>query len=295
MRFGKQFTYYAIEIAQVGIAIVLASIGLKAFLLPNHFLDGGVTGIALLVTSKFDLNLSLLLVLLSIPFLAMAYWFVSRRVFYKSLLGILGLAFFIQFETFTPLTDDKLLIAIFGGLFLGLGIGIAIRNGAVLDGTEILGVYLNERFGLPVGQVIFVFNALLFILAAVTLSVEIAMYSILTYLVTAKVTDTVIKGFEDFIGVMIVSKKADEVKTALRQEAGLGLTVYKGDKPYGETDAVHEHLIIHTIVNRIDIKKVQRTLDKVDPQAFVAEYEVNSIRGGVLRRYLNRKAAKAGI
>lgn len=279
--------YYANEIGQVGLAIVLAGIGLKGFLLPNHFLDGGVTGIALLLHANLSINLSLLLVLLSLPFLWIAYVAVSKRVFLKSLLGILGLAAFIHFITFDPLTDDKLLIAIFGGLFLGLGIGISIRNGAVLDGTEILGVYLNERFGVPVGQVIFSFNVLLFCIAALSISVEVAMYSILTYLVTAKVTDTVIKGFEDFIGIMIVSQKAEEVQTALRDKAGLGLTIYKGDRPYGKDLKSHEEiLIIHTIVNRIDIKKVSRTLDEVDPKAFVAEYEVNSIRGGVLRRYL---------
>ncbi len=290
MKFAPQkIRYYANEISQVGFAIALAGIGLKGFLLPNHFLDGGVTGIALLLSSSFNIDLSLLLVLLSLPFLGLAYYFISKRVFLKSLLGIIGVACFIQFIHFPSLTDDKLLIAIFGGLFLGLAIGIAIRNGAVLDGTEILGVYLNERFGLPVGQVIFAFNVVLFSIAALTLSVEIAMYSILTYLVTAKVTDTVIKGFEDFIGIMIVSQKAEDVQKALRDKAGLGLTIYKGDKPYGKNLESHEEiLIIHTIVNRIDIKKVSRTLDEVDPKAFVVEYEVNSIRGGVLRRYLNK-------
>jgi uncharacterized membrane-anchored protein YitT (DUF2179 family) len=282
----KTLKYYLNEGFQIGFAIVLAGIGLKTFLLPNHFLDGGVTGIALLVNAHYPIKLSILLVLLSVPFLAMAYWAISKRVFAKSLIGIVGLAAFIQFGSFTALTEDKLLIAIFGGLLLGLGIGIAIRNGAVLDGSEILGVYLNERFGLPIGQVIFGFNLIIFSIAALSLSLETAMYSVLTYLVTAKVTDTVIRGFEDFIGIMIVSKHADQVKTVLREEAGLGLTIYKGDKPYGEHEEV---LIIHTIINRIDIKKVHHTLDAVDPKAFVVEYEVNSIRGGVLRRYLNKK------
>lgn len=214
------------EYIQIAIGIVLASIGLKAFLLPNGFLDGGVTGIALLVRTFVDIEISYLLPIISIPFLILGYFTMSKRILIKSIISILGLALFIHFENFEVITEDKLLISIFGGLFLGAGIGIAIRNGSVLDGSEILGVYLNDRFGISIGQVILVFNIILFSITAWVLSTEIAMYSILTYIVTAKVTDLIIEGFEDFIGVTIVSKKYALVEEAIMKELGTGMTLY---------------------------------------------------------------------
>lgn len=155
----KQFF---IESFQICIGVVLASIGLKAFLLPNGFLDGGVTGIAILMSQIFEINISILLLIVSIPFLAMAWFTLTKRIFFKSLIAITILAVFIHFENFSSITDDKLLIAIFGGLFLGAGIGLTIKNGAVLDGSEILGIFINNRFGISIGKVIFLFNLVLF-------------------------------------------------------------------------------------------------------------------------------------
>jgi uncharacterized membrane-anchored protein YitT (DUF2179 family) len=280
------------EYVQIAIGIVLASIGLKAFLLPNGFLDGGVTGIAILVNSKLDINISFLLVFFSLPFLALAYFTLSKQIVLKSIISILGLAVFIHFENFGIITEDKLLISIFGGLFVGAGIGITIRNGAVLDGSEILGIFLNDRFGLPIGQVILVFNVILFSITAMVLSVEIALYSILTFIVTAKVTDFIIEGFEDFIGVMIVSKEHETIRQAILEKLGAGMTLYKGQGGYGSKGKMQDFDIIHTVVSRIDIRKVHRLIDEVDEDAFVVEFDVNNIQGGVLRRYLDRKSQK---
>tara|TARA_R110002051_G_scaffold75877_1_gene138093 strand:- start:65788 stop:66681 length:894 start_codon:yes stop_codon:yes gene_type:complete len=280
------------EYFQIAFGIILASIGLKAFLLPNDFLDGGVTGIALLVRSQFDINISILLVAFSIPFLILGYYTVSKRIVVKSIISIIGLALFIQFENFGTITEDKLLISIFGGLFLGAGIGIAIRNGSVLDGSEILGIYLNDRFGFSIGQIILFFNIILFSITAYVISVEVALYSILTYIVTAKVTDLTIEGFEDFIGVTIVSKKYMPIKTAIMKELGAGLTTYKGSKGFGSQGEQEDFDIIHTIINRIDIKKMHRIVDDIDRNAFIVEFDVNSVKGGVLRHYLDKKKNK---
>jgi len=280
------------EYVQIILGIILASIGLKAFLLPNGFLDGGVTGIALLVSSVLDINVSALLILFSIPFLILGFYTVSRRIVIKSIISILGLALFIHFENFSTITEDKLLISIFGGLFLGAGIGIAIRNGSVLDGSEILGIYLNDKYGISIGQIILVFNIILFSVTALVLSAEVALYSILTYIVTAKVTDLVIEGFEDFIGVTIVSKKYEAIEIAIMEELGTGMTLYKGTRGVGSSGKTEDFDIIHTIVNRIDIKKMYRVVDKIDPKAFIVEFDVNTVKGGVLRHYLDKKKNK---
>ena len=280
------------EYAQILLGIVLASIGLKAFLLPNGFLDGGVTGIALLVRTQVDINISFLLIIFSIPFLILGYFTVSKRIVIKSVISILGLALFIYFENFETITDDKLLISIFGGLFLGAGIGISIRNGSVLDGSEILGVYLNDRFGISIGQIILVFNIILFSITALVLSVEVALYSILTYIVTAKVTDLIIEGFEDFIGVTIVSKNYEAIEIAIMEELGTGMTLYKGTRGVGSTGKQEDFDIIHTIINRIDIKKMYRIVNRIDKNAFIVEFDVNTVKGGVLRHYLDKKKNK---
>ena len=288
----KKYLKLFSEYSQIGIGIILASIGLKAFLLPNGFLDGGVTGIAILINTQLDINISYLLVGLSIPFLILGYYTVSKRIIVKSILSILGLAIFIHYETFQPITEDKLLISIFGGLFVGSGIGIAIRNGSVLDGSEILGVFLNDRFGISIGKIILVFNVILFSITVFVISVEVALYSILTYIVTAKVTDLVIEGFEDFIGITIVSKHYEEIKVAIIEQLGAGMTIYKGKKGFGSKAELEDFDIIHTVINRIDIKKINRIINSIDEEAFIIEFDVNNVKGGVLRRYLDRKKGK---
>ena len=281
-------TALLVDLLWIGLAVGLASVGLKAFLLPNGFMDGGVTGIALLLEVLFEVPLSLGLVLLSVPFLVLAYFTVSRRVMWKSVFAIATLAAVLEFEHFEPVTDDKLLIAIFGGLCLGAGIGTAIRSGAVLDGSEIMGIFINNRFGISIGKVILVFNVLLFSVTALVLSIEVALYSILTYLVTAKVTDTIIKGFEDFIGVTIVSSAHELIRVTVLRELGAGLTLYHGQGGYGATGVGEPQPIIHTVVNRIDIRRLYRLIEECDAGAFVVEFDVNHVRGGVLRRYLER-------
>ncbi len=280
------------ECCQIIIGIVLASIGLKAFLLPNGFLDGGVTGIAILISEVYDANVSFLLMIVSLPFLGLAWFTLTKKIFLKSLCAIAILAIFIHFENFSSITDDKLLISIFGGLFLGAGIGLSIKNGAVLDGSEILGIFINNRFGISIGKVILVFNVILFLITSLLISVEVAMYSILTFLVTAKVIDFMIEGFEDYVGLMIVSEKPTEIENGLIKEIGVGITIYRGTKGYGTRGAKDQNEIIHTVINRIDIRRTYNMIDKMDEQAFIIEFDVNNIKGGILKKYLSKEGVK---
>ena len=276
------------EYTQIFVGIMLASIGLKAFLLPNGFLDGGATGLAILLSEQIPVNISFLLVFVSIPFLILAWFTVSKKVLTKSIFSIIGLAFFIHFENFQSITDDKLLIAIFGGLFLGSGIGLAIKNGSVLDGSEILGIYVNEKYGISIGKTILIFNVFLFGVTAFVLSTEVAMYSILTYLITSVVIDFVIKGFENYVGIMIVSKKSKEVEKILVNGIMTGVTVYKGSHGIGSSGNQKDMDIIHIIINRIDIRKTFNLIDSADESAFVIEFDVNHVKGGIKRRTLLR-------
>jgi len=276
------------DFLQISLGVILASIGLKAFLLPNGFLDGGVTGIAILVSQIFDVNISIILFIISLPFLALAWKTLTKKIVIKSLLSITALAIFIQFENFSSITDDKLLIAIFGGLFLGSGIGLAIKNGAVLDGSEILGIFINNRYGISIGKVILLFNIVLFLITALIISVEVSMYSILTFLVTAKVIDFTIEGFEDYLGLMIVSEQADNIELSLVNEIGAGITIYKGGKGYGQRGTQEQTEIIHTVINRIDMRRTYKMIEQIDEKAFIIEFDVNSVKGGILKKYLSK-------
>jgi len=274
------------ESFQICIGILLASIGLKVFLLPNGFLDGGVTGIAILISQLTELNISLLLLIISIPFLVIAWYTLAKKIVLKSLFAITSLAIIIHFENFSSVTDDKLLIAIFGGLFLGAGIGITIKNGAVLDGSEILGIFINNLLGISIGKVILLFNIVLFSFTAVLISIEVSMYSILTFLVTSKVIDFMIKGFEDYVGLMIVSDYSEIVEKELIFKIGIGITIYKGAKGYGHRGTKVQKNIIHTVVNRIDMNRTYNLINKIDSNAFIVEFDVNNVKGGILKKYL---------
>lgn len=273
---------------QISIGILLASIGLKAFLLPNGFLDGGVTGIAILISQIFELDISIVLLIVSLPFLIIGWSTLTKKIVLKSFVSIAALAVFIHFENFTSVTDDKLLIAIFGGLFLGSGIGITIKNGAVLDGSEILGIFINNRFGISIGKVILLFNILLFSITAFLISIEVSMYSILTFLITAKVIDLMIEGFEDYVGLMIVSEKPNDIESGLIKEIGVGLTIYKGSKGFGQRGQIEHEEIIHTVINRIDINRTYHLIEKLDDKAFIIEFDVNNVKGGILKKYLSK-------
>tara|TARA_B100000809_G_scaffold49621_1_gene44597 strand:- start:20130 stop:21005 length:876 start_codon:yes stop_codon:yes gene_type:complete len=280
------------EFFQISIAILLASIGLKMFLLPNGFLDGGATGIAILVSEIFDLDISFILLAVSIPFLVLAWFSLSKSIFLKSVISIVSLAIIIHFENFEAVTDDKLLIAIFGGLFLGAGIGLAIKNGAVLDGSEILGIFINDRLGISIGKTILIFNIILFGATAVLLSLEVAMYSILTFIITAKVIDLMIEGFEDYIGLMIVSEKTTKINNGLTKIIGTGTTLYQGAGGFGKRDNQSKNNVIHTVINRIDIRRTYNLIDSIDKNAFIIEFDVNNIKGGIYTKLLSKKRFK---
>ena len=279
---------YVKEYGQIAIGILLASVGLKAFLLPNNFLDGGVTGIAILLSQQTGWNISILLILISIPFILVGAFTVSKRIVIKSMIAIALLALSINLETFSTITEDKLLIAIFGGVFLGAGIGISIRNGAVLDGSELLGLFIFNKYGISIGKTILIFNVVLFAITAYVVSMEVAMYSILAYIVTAKVIDLFIQGLENFIGLTIVSHKSEVIEEGIAQQLGVGMTIYKGASGYGSSGKSEKVRIIQTVVNRIDINKTLKLVEELDPKAFIIEFDVHKVRGGVLKRYLTK-------
>ena len=267
------------------LGIASAGFGLKGFLIPNSFIDGGVTGISLLTEQVTGISLSILLVIINLPFLMVGYSQISKAFAVKSVAAILGLALVVYIVPYPVITTDKLLIAIFGGFFLGLGIGLSIRGGAVIDGTEVLAVYLSKRTGLTIGDVILIFNTIIFMFGAYILSIEIALYAMLTYLAASRTVDYVIEGVEEYTGVTIVSDKSNEIRLAIIENMGRGVTLYSGNRGYGKTRDELLHVdIVFTVITRLELSKLKREVDKIDPGAFIIMNSILDAQGGVIKK-----------
>ncbi len=210
------------------IGIASAGFGLNGFLLPNSFIDGGVTGISLLTTEMTGIPLSILIVIINLPFLFLGFSQIGKGFALKSIIAIIGLALVIQFVQYPIITSDKLLIAVFGGFFLGAGIGLAIRGGAVLDGTEVLAIYLSKKTGLTIGDIILIFNIIIFSFGAYILSIEIALYAILTYFSASKTVDFIIEGVEEYTGITIISNNSEKIRLMITEKLERGVTIYSG-------------------------------------------------------------------
>lgn len=270
------------------IGVLLAAVGLKAFLLPNGFLDGGVTGISLLVSRLTGWSISALIVLINLPFILLAYKQLSNVFTIKTIAAIVGLAICLAFIEVPAVTHDKLLIALFGGFFLGAGIGMSIRGGAVLDGTEVLALYINRKTVLTVGEVIMYFNVLIFGVAALLINVETAMYAMLTYMAASKTVDFVIQGFEEYIALTIISEKSDLIRKTLTLKLRKGVTVFKGKSGFGKRGQVDNEIdIVYTVVTRLEVHKIIDEIEKIDEKAFIVQHNINDTRGGMIKRRAN--------
>ncbi|AYA37072.1 YitT family protein [Hymenobacter oligotrophus] len=277
----RQLTNTALVVA----GIFSAALGLKGFLLPNGFIDGGVTGISLLTAQVTGLPLSVLILIINAPFVVLAYFHLDRVVAVKTLLAITGLAVVLWLVSFPVLTHDKLLISVFGGFFLGAGIGLTIRGGGVLDGTEILSVFVSRKSPLSVGDVILVINIFIFGVAALLLSVEAAMYSILAYLAAAKTVDFMIDGLEEYTGVTIISKRSEAIRRVLTEDLGHGVTIYSGRTGYSANGVQRQSLdIVFTAVTRLELTRLKAEVEAIDHQAFILMHSIKDTHGGVIKK-----------
>jgi uncharacterized membrane-anchored protein YitT (DUF2179 family) len=281
----SSFFYQLKQAAMLLLAVTLASIGLKAFLLPNQFLDGGVTGISLILQAKFGWDVSWLIIILNIPFVVLGFKQISSVFALKSGMSILILALMVHFIEIPTITEDKLLIAVFGGVFLGGGIGFAMRGGGVIDGTEVMAVSVSRKSTLTVGDFITIFNVLLFCVAALMLDVERAMYSILTYFAASKTVDFIINGWEEYIGLTIISHHSLEVEKMIRQKLRGGMTVYKGEFGFRDVSPSHENKrIVFCAITRLEVSNMISEIEAIDPNAFIIQHPIKDTKGGVIKK-----------
>ncbi len=262
--------------------IFSAAFGFKGFLLTNHFIDGGATGISLLISILTPVPLYMLIIAINIPFIILGYKIIGKAFAIKTTLAIIGLALVVATVTFPNVTNDNLLVAVFGGFFLGAGIGLAVRGGAVIDGTEVLAIYLSRKFGTTIGDIIVVINVIIFSAAAYFLSIEIALYSMITYLAASKTLDFIIDGIEEYMGVTIISPKSEEIKKLIIENLGHGVTTYKGKSGYGKHGESGNVEIVYTVVTRLELNRLKSEIHNVDENAFVIISSVLDTKGGMV-------------
>ncbi len=279
--FKSKKTRFIKDLLLITCGIVSACFGLKSFLMPNEFIDGGVTGISLIIRTLTGYNLSYLIILINVPFVILGFKQIGKAFAIKTSIAIVTLAILLVILPFEPITHEKLLIAVFGGLFLGAGIGLAMRGGCVIDGTEVLALYISRNSMLTVGNTILILNIVIFAFAAIFLGIETAMYSVLTYLSASKTVDFVVNGLEQYTGVTIISDKNEEIKAFIIDKMKRGVTIYKGEGGYGIKKDID---ILYTVVTKLEMSKLQGEIRTIDQDAFVVQQQIADIKGGVVKR-----------
>lgn len=268
----------------ITLGIFSAAFGFKGFLLTNHFIDGGATGISLLASTLTSIPLSVLIIVINIPFIILAYYVFGKLFTIKTTIAIAGLSLCLATIHFPNITNDNLLVAVFGGFFLGSGIGLAVRGGAVIDGTEVLAIFLSRKLGATIGDIIITINVIIFSAAAYSLSIEIALYSMITYLAASKTLDFIVEGIEEYIGVTIISSHHEKIRRMIVDDMGRGVTVYNGKRGFGKKGETKETDIIYTVVTRLELNKLNTEIEKTDPNAFVVMSSVKNTKGGMIKK-----------
>jgi uncharacterized membrane-anchored protein YitT (DUF2179 family) len=277
----KKFLKEVFNIILIVLGILSAGLGLKGFLLSSHFIDGGVTGISMLSSSLLKFPLSILILIINLPFIAIGFRQIGKKFAIKSALAIGGLSLCLAFVRYPDVTSDKLLTAVFGGFFIGAGIGLAIRGGAVLDGTEIAALLVSKSSNLlRVGDVILILNIFIFAAAAFFLGIEIALYSILTYFAASKTIDFLLHGIEEYTAVTIISERSDDIREAIVSHLKRGVTVYKGRGGRSGTDQD----ILYCVVTRLEIGRIKNVVKEIDPNAFMVIHPLSDADGGIIKK-----------
>lgn len=268
----------------ITLGVFAAAFGLKSFILPNSFIDGGAMGISLLISEISEIPLSVLVLIVNAPFIFMGYKVIGRSFAIKTIVAITALAVVLALFEFPEITKDKLLVSLFGGFFLGAGIGLSVRGGAVIDGTEVLAIWISRKFKTTIGDVIMILNIVIFSVGAAVLSIETALYSMITYLAASRTLDFVIEGIEEYNGVTIISPHCERIREMIIQEMGRGVTVYKGKRGFGRHGDTIDVDILYTVITRLEINKLYTELEKLDPNAFIVMSAVKDTRGGMIKK-----------
>ena len=267
---------------------LVSGFALKSFLIPNNFLDGGVTGVSLLIHDLYhNLPIAWLIVIINIPFILAGAYHVNRRFALKTLACVIGVGICIAFIPYPVITSDKLLVSLFGGFFLGIGIGLAMRGGCAIDGIEVLALYTLKRSSFTISEIILGLNVIIFLIAALKLGLETALYSMLTYYAASRTIDYVVEGLEEYTGITIISGKSESIKEQLVMKMGKGITIYKGERGFMKDSFEHSEPcdIVFTVITRLEVRRLKNLVHIIDPNAFIITNTIREVAGGVLKHH----------
>lgn len=261
----------------MALGATLASLSIKAFLVPNNIIDGGIIGIALILDYLTPLQFSLLVLILNVPFMYSGYKHIGKTFVFSTLFSIVCLSVAdIVFTNIEPFTNENILATVFGGLVLGTGVGLVIRYGGSLDGTEILGILLTKKLPFSVGEFVMFMNVFIFTWAGFVFGPEKAMYSVMTYYIAYKTIDTVIQGLDETKAVMIVSEKHEQISEGILHRLGRGTTKLKAKGGYTE----NETEVIYAVCTRLEVMKLKKIVYETDEFAFLTIMNTQETRGG---------------
>jgi uncharacterized membrane-anchored protein YitT (DUF2179 family) len=267
------------------VGVLCAIFAMKGFMIPNAFLDGGVTGISILLHEIYHINISVLILVLNIGFVYLSYKYIGKTFAFQTSLAVILLAFGLLFIEVPVMTNDKLLIALFGGFFIGIGMGLVIRGGGVIDGFEIIAVFTTKKISISISEIIMLFNTVIFLIAAYKFGIETAMYSIITYFTATKMCDYVSDGVEEYIALTIIAADNDKIKDLIVNEFKKGISVYKGERGYlpGSFDVKSDCDIVVTIITRLELLRIKDAIYEIEPNAFMYVQSVKEAKGGVIK------------
>jgi uncharacterized membrane-anchored protein YitT (DUF2179 family) len=253
-------------------------VALEFFLIPNSVLDGGITGISIIIQYLTGWPLGALLFVLNLPFIIIGYKQIGKTFAFSATYGIAIMSAFTQlFHDVEPFTEDKILAVLFGALILGAGVGLVLRSGGALDGSEMVALLISKRFKLPVGQIILVFNIFIFIAAGFVYGEwETSLYSIFTFFIASKVMDIVVEGLNESKSVMIISGEYEEISDTINTRLGRSTTYMYARGGYSKNDTQ----VVYCVVTRLELAKLKAIVAEIDPKAFLAIEAVSDVQGG---------------
>jgi len=260
---------------------IIVAFGLESFLVPNEIIDGGIVGISIMASFLTQIPLGLFTFFLNVPFLILGYKHLGKKFVFLSLYSTAMLSIFVTlFHNVPRITSDMLLASIFGGIIVGIGVGIILRNNGSLDGTEIVALVFGKKIPFSTGEIIMFINIFIFAAAAIVFNVNQAMYSVLTYFLIYKSIDVVLEGIDESRTVMIITNCPDEISNVILYELKRGVTFIDGKGAYsGEYKK-----ILYCVVTRLEIAKLKEMVHEIDPKAFIAITSVHEVEGGQVKK-----------
>ena len=269
------------------IGAMIAAFSIEEFLVPCTILDGGVVGISIMINNLSRIPLGVLTLVLNAPFLLVGMRKLGTQFIAKSAVAMVTFSIFLGiFAPLTDMTRDYLLAVCFGGVFLGIGVGLVIRSGGCLDGTETVAIFLNRRFNLPVGQTVLFINIMIYTLAGFLFGFDRAMYSLLTYFITSKVIDFVETGVEQAKAAMIITNEGRKIADEIYKKMGRTVTMLEGEGLISG-----KKVVLYCVLNRLEIYELKHLIKEVDASAFITISDVSEIIGNHIKKKADKDTA----